>query len=78
LLLEFAADTVTAAPVAVKLPLNVLLDPTVTLPKLRALGEIDSCPDAPAVPDSGMLRVAFDAFDVIARFPVTLPVVVGA
>ena len=69
---------VTDAPVAVTLPLNELLDPTVTLPKLKALGEIDNCPDAPPVPDSGMFRVVFDAFEVIARFPVTLPVIVGA
>ena len=78
LLLEFAAETVTAAPFAVRLALNVLFDPTTTLPKLKALGEIDNCPEAPPAPESGMLRVVFEAFDVIARFPVTLPALVGA
>jgi hypothetical protein len=78
LLLEFAAETVTEAPVAVRLPLKVLLDPSATVPKLSELGEIDNCPEAPPVPDSGMLRVAFEAFDVIARLPVTLPALAGA
>ena len=78
LLLEFAADTVTAAPVAVRLPLNVAFDPTATLPKLRVVGEKDNCPEAPPIPDSGMLRAAFEAFDVSARFPVTAPALVGA
>jgi hypothetical protein len=78
LLLEFAAETVTEAPVAVRLPLKVLLDPTVTVPKLSELGDVANWPEAPPVPDSGMSRVAFDAFDVIARLPVTLPAVVGA
>ena len=37
-----AEETVTAAPVAVRLPLSDELDPTDTVPKLRLAGETDS------------------------------------
>ena len=41
-LLRLADETVTAAPLAIRLPLSAELDPTVTLPKLRLVGDTAS------------------------------------
>ena len=54
-LLRLAEDTVTDAPLAVKLPLSDELVPTVTLPKLRLVGDTANVPAAVPVPESAIL-----------------------
>jgi hypothetical protein len=46
--------------------------PTVTLPKLRLLGFDPRVPSATPVPDNGMFRVGFEAFDVTVTLPLAL------
>jgi hypothetical protein len=73
-LFELAAVTVTLAPLAVKLPDAVPLVPTTTLPRGRVAGLTLSCPTAVTpVPDNGIVRVGFDAFEVIVTLPLTAP-----
>jgi hypothetical protein len=76
-LLRLAEDTVTDAPLAVKLPFSDELDPTVTLPKLRLVGDTARVPGAVPVPESGMLSGELDAFDVTVRLPLAAPAPVG-
>ena len=73
-----AAVTVTLAPLAVKVPVAVPLDPTVTLPSGNVAGETVSCPtvDTP-VPETGIVNVGFVAVEVTATFPLTAPADVG-
>jgi hypothetical protein len=47
------------------------------LPKLRLVGFDVSCPGVTAVPDKPTFRVGLPAFEVIAKFPLTLPLEVG-
>lgn len=78
-LLVVAAVTVTVAPLAVKVPVAVPLEPTVTLPRARVAGDTLRVPAVVApVPESGIVRVGLVAVDVIVRFPVTAPLAVGA
>ncbi len=77
LLFRLAEATVTDAPLAVRLPLSGELDPTVTSPKLRLVGDTAKVPAAVPVPESAMLRVGFDAFDATDRFPLAAPALVG-
>ena len=50
-----------------------------TLPKLRDVGLALNCPAVAApVPESPMVSVGFDAFEVTVTLPVAAPVVVGA
>ena len=78
-LLVIATVTVTLPPVAVKFPCAEPLVPTTTLPSPRIVGVILSCPTAPVpVPESGMVRVGFDAFEVMVRLPLALVAVAGA
>ncbi len=67
----------TAAPLAVRLPLSAELDPTVTLPKLRLVGETANVPAAVPVPESATFSGEFDAFDTTDRFPLAAPAMVG-
>jgi hypothetical protein len=76
-LLELADETVTDAPLAVKLPLSDELDPTSTLPKLRLVGDTANVPEAVPVPESATLSVEFDAFDTTDRLPLAAPALVG-
>jgi hypothetical protein len=65
--------------VASRLPDAVPLSPTVTLPKLKLAGLTDNCPACEApVPDKGIVRVGFGAFELIVTLPLTLPAVCGA
>jgi hypothetical protein len=64
-------------PIFVSVSPSVLLLPVATLPKLRLTGLAASCPAVTPVPDSGTLSVGFAAFEVIARFPLTLPLDTG-
>jgi len=58
-------------PVLVTVSERVCLTPTCTLPKLRLVGFDVRSPGARPVPDSGMVKVGFDAFEVTVTFPVT-------
>ena len=77
-LLKLADDTVTLAPVAVRVPLLAKLVPTVALPKLRLVGARASCPGAIPVALKGMARFELEASDVTERTPLTLPATAGA
>jgi hypothetical protein len=77
-LFELTAVTVTFAPLAVRVPEPVPLEPTATLPRFRVVGLTVSCPTpATPVPDNGIVNVGFDPFDVMVTFPLTLPVAGG-
>jgi hypothetical protein len=77
-LFELAAVTVTFAPLAVRLPDAVPLVPTTTLPRPRVVGVTVSCPAATVpVPDSGIVRLGLDAFEVTVTLPLTLPADAG-
>ncbi len=78
LLLLLADDTVTEALVALRLPLKGELDPTGTLPKLKAGGETESCPGVVAVPESPMVSGEFEASDTTDKLPLAAPALVGA
>ena len=54
------------------------LFPTVTLPKLRLVGLAPSVPGVTPVPDRGMVRVEFEALEVMVRLPLALPADDGA
>src|SRR5439155_9632553 len=72
-LFELTALTVTVAPLAVKLPEAVPLFPTTTLPRFRVVGLTESCPVAVVpVPDSGIVRVGFEALEITLTLPLAL------
>ena len=78
-LLELAPVTVTLAPVALSVPEAVPLAPITTLPTAIVVGLTANCPVAAVpVPESGMVSVGFDAFEVIVTVPVKLFAVPGA
>ena len=77
LLLILADEIVTDAPLAVRLPLGAELDPTVTLPKLRLVGDTANVPAAVPVPESAILSGELDAFDTTDRLPLTALALVG-
>ena len=75
---RLAEATVTEAPLAVRLPFSDAFDPTVTLPKLRLVGDTANVPAAVPVPESAMVSVGLDAFEATDRFPLAAPAPVGA
>lgn len=78
-LLVLAPVTVTLAPVALNVPEAVPLVPTTTLPRDRLVGETVNCPVTLAPePDILMLKVAFDAFEVMVMLPLVFPAEAGA
>jgi hypothetical protein len=77
LLLRLAEETVTDAPLAVRLPLSAELCPSTTLPKLRLVGDTARVPRAVPVPESAILSVGLLAFDTIERLPLAAAAVVG-
>jgi len=52
--------------------------PTVTVPKPRLVGFAARAPAVTAVPDNGMVKLGFEAFEVTVTLPVTDPDIVGA
>jgi hypothetical protein len=60
-------------PVLVTVSDRDCLFPTVTLPKLRLVGFAPSVPGVTPLPDKGMVRLGFEALDVIVRLPLALP-----
>ena len=79
-MLLLTALTVTLAPLAVRLPDAVPLVPTTTLPRPMAVGLAASVPVVAVVPvpDSGTVRVGFEALDPIVMLPFIVPAAVGA
>jgi hypothetical protein len=73
-----AAEIVTLAPPEfVRVSARVWLLPTRTLPNPRLAGLAVSRPGVTPVPDSGTFSAGLDAFEVMARLPVTPPAEVG-
>lgn len=69
-LFELAAVIVTFAPLAVRLPDATPLVPTTTLPRPSVVGLTVSVPAAAVpVPDSGIVSVGLDAFEVMLTLP---------
>ena len=62
----------------VKVSVSDELLPRITLPKLRLVGAAVNAPGASPVPDKDIVKVGFDAFDVIVTVPLALPPAVGA
>jgi hypothetical protein len=74
-----AEEIVTLAPpVFVTVSERDCLFPTVTLPKLRLPGLGPSTPGLIPVPDNGMLRLGFEAFEVTLTLPLALAADCGA
>lgn len=65
-------------PELVRVSERVVLEPTVTLPKLRLVGLAVSAPGATPVPDIGIVSVGLVALLDTEMLPVAAPVVVGA
>jgi hypothetical protein len=74
-LFTLAADTTTLAPEAVKVPVRFVLDPTVTLPKLRAPGVTFRDPVAAVVPEIGIVKLG--TLDATEMLPLALALPVG-
>ena len=66
------------SPVFISVSERLELPPLITFPKLRFVGLAASWPGVRPVPARGTLSAAFDAFDVMARLPLTALPVVGA
>jgi hypothetical protein len=76
--LELACVMVTDdPPVLVSVSDKFLLLPTWTLPNARPVGLAVSVPCVTPVPESGMLKLGFDAFEVMLTLPLAAPLVVG-
>ena len=60
-------------PVLVTVSDRDCLFPTVTLPKLRVVGLAPRVPGVTPLPDSGIVKVGFEALDVIVTLPLVLP-----
>jgi hypothetical protein len=75
LLEEAADDTVTLAPVALKVAVLVALRPTTVLAKLKAVGFAARCPWAVPDPESGTVRLERSV--EIANDPALAPEVTG-
>ena len=65
-------------PVLVSVSERFALLLTWTLPKARLVGFALSVPGATPVPESAMLRLGFDPFEVIVTLPLTAPAADGA
>jgi len=61
-----AEETVTLVPDAVRVPERLLEEPTLTLPKFRALGETPRTPAEVPVPESGIRKAeVFETAEII-------------
>ena len=76
-LLEVADKTVTLDPAAVSVTVALLLVPTVTLPKFKALALEESDPAETPVPARAIFRYERKSFETIVIPPLTLPPAVG-
>jgi hypothetical protein len=64
-------------PEFVRVSVKFVLLPTCTLPKDKLVGFADSVPCVTPVPESGMLKLEFDPFEVTLTFPLAVPLLVG-
>ena len=76
-LLEVAEDRTALEPVAVRVAVRVLLMPTVTLPKFRAVALEVICPAEIPLPDRATDKSGFEAFETIAIRPLVFPPTLG-
>lgn len=60
-------------PVFVRVSVKVELAAMTTLPKLKLAGVAVNAPGVTPVPDNDIVRVGFDAFDVIVTVPLAAP-----
>ena len=65
-------------PELVKMADNDCVPPTVVVPKAKLVGFAPRAPAVTAVPDNGMVRLGFEAFDVSVTLPIADPETVGA
>ncbi len=65
-------------PVLVTVSDRFVLLPTCTLPKARLVGLAVSVPGVTPVPESAMLKLGFDPFDVMDTLPLAAPLALGA
>ena len=78
-LLDVAAVTVTFDPVAVRLPDAVPLRPAKTVPSAIGAGLAVSCPAVVELaPETAMVRVGLEPFDVTVTLPLAFPADSGA
>jgi len=70
-------ERVTDEPLAVTVPLRTALEPSVTLPKLNAVGVNDNCPGVAPVPESPIFSWESDALERIVMVPEAEPETVG-
>jgi hypothetical protein len=75
-LLLVPEDTTTLVPVALSVPVVLLVVPTVTLPKFSVEGEPDNEPAALALPESEMFMVGL--VETTEMAPLALPALRGA
>ena len=77
--LTLACETVTLDPPEfVNIPDSDCSPPSVTVPKAKLVGFAVTAPAVAPVPDNGMVRLGFEAFEVIVTLPVEDPETVGA
>ena len=77
--LTLACETVTAVPpLFVRVTVADWVVPVVTLPNASLVGFSETVPGVTPVPESDMVSVGFDAFDVIVTVPLALPAACGA
>jgi len=75
----FACEIVTLdPPVLVTVSDKLELLPTCTLPNASEVGFAERAPGVTPVPESGMVNVGFDPFEVMVTFPLTAPLALGA
>ena len=65
-------------PVLVTVSARVWVPPTATVPNARLVGFDPSAPDETPVPDTGIVKVGFVAFEVTVILPLTAPAEAGA
>jgi len=77
--LMLACEMLTAVPpVLVSVTVADFVVPSVTLPKASLVGLSESVPGVTPVPESDIVSVGFDAFELIVTVPLALPVACGA
>jgi hypothetical protein len=76
-LLDMSDEIVTLAPLAVRVAVWLLLEPTATFPKFKAVGERLKRPELVPVPDRGTMRVESVAVDITRTEPEAVPTTVG-
>lgn len=76
-LLDVSDEIVTLAPLAVRVAVWLLEDPTATFPKLKTVGERLNRPEVVPVPERGTMRLESVAVDITRTEPAAVPTTVG-